>query len=138
MTNCALMVEPSHPDAVLIRTCHRFAEARYEDWYRYLTAPDGQCDEDSKPDFDTLNWIAETPASTPEGCAAKALVCACWNHDMYDDPEDDRDSGSPILAALLREMAGPARNAILMKLEERFGPLPGNYTPDWRWIGPKE
>jgi hypothetical protein len=41
----------------------------------------------------------------------------------YDDPEDDRDGVTPIIAALLRDMVAPARNAILTRLQAKYGPL---------------
>jgi hypothetical protein len=127
--------EQARPDSVLIRVCHQFAEADYEAWYRYCTAPDGQEDDnDPPPDFATLNWITATPATTPEGWQAKALACATWNRDMYDG-QWHPDTGTPLLAALLRDMVAPIRNAILGRLQEKYGPLPDGYTPDWRWVG---
>jgi hypothetical protein len=126
----------SSPDALLIETCFRFAEADWESWYRYCTAPDDVADEQDTPaDTDTLHWIVATPATTPEGWHAKALAAAAWNRAAYDDPEDDRDGVTPIIAALLRDMVAPARNAILTRLQAKYGPLSEGYTPDWRWMG---
>ena len=128
-------ISVSEPDALLIRVCYQFAEAEFEDWYRYCTAPDGEEDDKSSFDRDTLNWIAATPATTSAGWQAKALACAAFNRNMYDDHTDDQEIGTPLLAALLREMAAPTRNAILLGLERKYGPLPDGYTPDWRWVG---
>lgn len=125
-----------NPDALLIEACQRFAEADLDAWYRYCTAPDGMEDEqDPPPDWDTLHWIEATPATTLAGWHAKALAAAAWNRRAYDDPEDERDGTSPIIAALLRDMVAPARNAILTRLQAKYGRLPPGYTPDWRWIG---
>ena len=123
------------PDALLIRTCQQFSEAELNAWYRYCTAAPGEEHNDPPVDRAALDWITATPATTPTGWQAKALVCAAFNRNMYDDSWDDRDRGTPILAALLREMIAPARNAILLGLERKYGPLPEGYTPDWRWIG---
>ncbi len=130
---------PTHlpnPDAVLIRICQQFAEAELTSWYRYCTAPFHLADkQDPPPEHLLRHWIETTPATTPEGWHAKALACIAWNREMYDDPEDERDGGTTLLASLLRDMVAPARNAILARCEAAHGPLPEGYTPDWRWVG---
>jgi hypothetical protein len=123
------------PDADLVRVCHRFAEAEYRNWYRYVTADGTEDDLDHDPDWTMLHQIEATPAMTPDGWRAKALALAAWSTDMYDDPPDDRDGGTTLLASLLRDMAAPARNAILTRCAAEFGPLPDSYDADWRWKG---
>jgi hypothetical protein len=76
----------SNPDAELIRICHRFAEDELVRQHRYIVAPENLADEqDAPPDWGTYNWIAETPARTPEGCHAKALAYSAWDTDAYDN-----------------------------------------------------
>jgi hypothetical protein len=58
-----------------------------------------------------------------EGWPAKALACVTWNRDVYDD-QWHQDTGTPLVAALLRDMVAPARNAILGRLQKKYGPLP--------------
>ena len=122
------------PDAELIRVCHQFAEADLASWYRYLTAPEDVADEQDEPlDFDTLHWIAATPATTPDGIHAKALAYAAWERDAYEG--NGMDSAAPLLASLLRDMIAPARRAILTRLQAELGPLPDGYDSEWRFIG---
>ena len=120
-----------HPDAELIRTCHRFAEYELASWYRYVL----DNDDDSSPDHATYISIIATPATTPEGWHAKALAFTAWDRDSYDDHEDVRDGCSSLLASLLRDMVAPARNAIIAGLRAKHGPLPAGYSPDGIWIG---
>jgi hypothetical protein len=42
---------------------------------------------------------------------------------VYDD-QWHQDTGTPLVAALLRDMVAPARNAILGRLQKKYGPLP--------------
>ncbi len=124
-----------HPDARLIRVCHRFAEDEFAAWYRYCTAPGDTADEqDVPPDLDTLHWLEATPATTPEGWQAKALACAAWHRGVYDAVDDGRGVGSLLLATLLREMVGPTRNAIVARLATQYGPLPAEYTAEGVWL----
>ena len=124
----------ANPDEALIRACYRLAEGELDSRYRYVTSPDGLKGDD-EADVALLDWITATPATTPEGWQAKALACAAWNRDMYDDTPDERDGGTTLLASLLRDMVAPARNAILTRCEAKYGPLPEGYSPDWAWIG---
>ena len=119
-----------HPDAELIRTCHRFAEYELASWYRYALDDD----DDSSPDHATYVSIIAIPATTPEGWHAKALALTAWDRDSYDDHEDVRDGCSSLLASLLRDMVAPARNAIIAKLRAKYGPLPPSYTPEGIWL----
>ena len=124
------------PDAELIRTCHQFAETELTNWYRYCTLPADVADaQDPKPDWSSLHWITATPATTPEGWRAKALAYSAWHHEPYDDLPEDRDTASPLLAALLRDMVAPVRNAIVARLAEQYGPLPEGYTAEGIWVG---
>ena len=126
----------SDPDAELIRICRQFAERELTNWYRYVTAPEDLADkQDPPPDWGSLHWIVATPATTPEGWRAKALAYAAWHRDAYDDPPEDRDNASPLLAALLRDMVAPARNAMVARLAEKHGPLPDRYTAEGIWLG---
>ncbi len=130
---------PAGADAELIRVCHRFAEAELESWYRYILAPDDVADEqDTPPEWHTYNWIVATPATTPEGWHAKALAYAAFDREAYNDHEDDRDGTTQLLAALLRDMVAPARNAIIARLAAEYGPLPSCYSPEGVWIGLSE
>jgi hypothetical protein len=102
---------PAHnTDAELIRICHQFATADLTHWYQYVTAPEDTADElyrDQEPDWATLRLIAAAPATTPEGWRAKALAYAAWDREAYDG--DKGDSGTALLASLLRDMVKPAR-----------------------------
>ncbi len=127
---------PASPDAELIRACQQFAEAELASWYRYVVAPDDLADvQDVPPDWDTLHWIERTPATTPEGWCAKALALSAWHRDVFDDPEDDRDGHTPLLASLVRDMVAPTRAVIIARLVEQYGPLPEGYTADGMWLG---
>jgi hypothetical protein len=123
-------------DAELISICHRFAEQELDDWYRYVTAPAETADDlDDNTDWDILQWITATPATTSQGWHAKALAYTAWHHEAYDDEPMNRDSQSPLLAALLRDMVAPVRNAIVARLAAKYGPLPDGYTPGGSWLG---
>lgn len=127
---------PSCPDTELVRVCHQFAEAEYRNWWRYCTAPDHLADaEGTDPDWTTLEWIEATPAATPAGWAAKGLALAAWHREAYDDSDAEGDASATLLAALLRDMAAPARAEILARCAAEYGPLPEGYTADARWIG---
>jgi len=127
---------PASPDAEMIRACQQFAEAELASWYRYVVAPDDLADvQDAPPDWDTLHWIERTPATTPEGWCAKALALSAWHRDVFDDPEDDRDGHTPLLASLVRDMVAPTRAVIIARLVEQYGPLPESYTADGMWLG---
>ena len=124
----------SNPDEELIRVCHRFAESQLEDWYRYVVEVD--TDEDDVPvPWDDYHRIVGTQATTPAGWHAKALAFTAWSRESYDDHQDDRDSHTTFLAALLRDMVGPARNAIVARCTAKYGPLPPQYTAEGIWIG---
>ena len=124
----------SNPDEELIRVCHRFAESQLEDWYRYVVEVD--TDEDDAPvPWDAYHRIVGTQATTPAGWHAKALAFTAWSRDSYDDHEDDRDTHTTFLAALLRDMVAPARNAIVARCTAKYGPLPTQYTAEGIWIG---
>jgi hypothetical protein len=128
------------PDAELIRLCRQFAEAELTGWYRYVMAPNDVADEQAAAgmwvsDRATWDWIAATPATTPEGWQAKALAFAAWERDAFDDPADDRCHTSTGLASLLRDMVAPARAAIIARLAGLYGPLPDGYTADGMWLG---
>jgi hypothetical protein len=124
------------PDAELIQVCHRFAEAELAIWFRYVVAPVDLADaQDVPPDWDTLHWIENTPAASPEGWCAKALALSAWHRDVFDDPEEDRDGHTPLLASLVRDMVAPTRNAIMARLVQQHGPLPGGYTVNGMWLG---
>jgi hypothetical protein len=125
-----------HPEAELIATCQRFAEAEFESWYRFVVESDEE--DDAEWDAQCINvmkWITATPATTVEGCRAKALALTAWHRDFYDDQEDDRDTHTTFLAALLRDMVAPARNAIVARCSAKYGPLPASYTADGIWLG---
>ena len=127
-----------NPDAGLIRTCQQFAEAEFADWYRYVATTDCEIAdrlEDTTPDWATLRWIEATPATTLEGLRAKALAFVAWHKDAFDDCVDDRDSSSPLLASLIRDLAAPARAVIIACLFEKYGPLPKGYAADGVWLG---
>ena len=129
---------PASPDAELIRTCQQFAEVEFADWYRYLVTDDGEVErqfEDAPPDWATLRQIEATPATTPEGMRAKALAFVAWHRDAYDNPADDRDNHTTLLASLMRDLAAPARAAIIARLAAQYGPLPEGYTSDGVWVG---
>jgi hypothetical protein len=120
----------------LIRICHQFAEAEITRWYR-AEIDDDFVDDDI--DHDTYNWIAATPATTPGGWQAKALAYAAFNRHVYDDYEeddDDREEDAAFLAALLREMVAPARNAIVSRISQTYGPLPSGFSAEGIWVGP--
>ena len=148
MTPCVLLTAasvaigakgPHSRDAELIETCQRFAEAELTGWFRYVTAPDNAADEQAASDmwvFDRATWeqIAATPAMTPEGWQAKALAFAALDRNAYDDMED-RDTSTPVLASLLRDMVRPARSAIIARLTRLYGPLPDGYSGDGMWLG---
>ena len=147
MTPCVLLAAasvaigakgPHSRDAELIEVCQKFAEADFDDWYAYVTATDHEVTaghEDSKPDWATLHWIEATPATTLEGLRAKALAFVAWHKDAFDNSPDDRDPSSPLLASLMRDLAAPARAAIIARLFEKYGPLPKGYTRDGVWLG---
>ena len=137
----AVAAHAAHLDAELIRVCRLFAEAEFTGWYRYVMAPDTVADENAALDMwvhdpDTWRWIAETPATTPEGWQAKALAYVALNRNAFDDAED-RDTSTPVLASLMRDMAAPVRAVIITRLAEQFGPLPDSYTADGKWISAK-
>jgi hypothetical protein len=118
----------SNPDAELIRICHRFAEDELVRQHRYIVAPENLADEqDAPPDWGTYNWIAETPARTPEGCHAKALAYSAWDTDAYDNHGADT---SELLAGLLRDIVAPTRNAVVARCTAKYGPLPPQYTAE--------
>ncbi len=132
----AVEAGPPCADAELVRVCHRFAEAEYRNWWRYIVAPAHLADaHDREPDWATLQWIETTPATTSAGWHAKALAYAAWWREAYDDAEPERDASATLLASLLREMVAPARAAILARCTAEYGPLPEGYTADARWIG---
>ncbi len=132
----AVEAGPPCADAELVRVCHRFAEAEYRNWWRYIVAPAHLADVlDQEPDWSTLERIETTPATTPTGWAAKALALAAWNREAYDDPDGERDPGATLLAAILRDMVAPERATILARCAAEYGPLPAGYTADARWIG---
>lgn len=123
-------------DAELIRVCHQFAEGQFTSWYRYVLAPpELAATVDTGPDWAALHWIEATPATTPESRQAKALAFVAWHRDAFDNPADDSDGQSALLASLLRDLAAPARAVIIARLVERYGPLPEGYTADGIWIG---
>jgi hypothetical protein len=127
---------PDGADAELIRLCHAFAEAEFGNWYRYVVAPvETADDDDTPPDWDTYHLIVATPATTPAGWHAKALAFAAWDREAYDDVEIERTPMSTFLASLLRDMGMPARNAIIARCAEAYGPLPSQYAADGVWIG---
>jgi hypothetical protein len=133
----AASAEPT-PDAELVRLCHAFAEAEFRNWWRYVTAPDDLADaQDRDPDWPTLAWIEATPATTPAGWHAKALALSAWDRTAYDDDAEwhEPDSGTGLLAGLLRDMVAPARAVILARCAAEYGPLGEGYTADARWIG---
>lgn len=136
----AIAAHAAHLDAELIRVCRQFAEAELTGWYRYVIAPNDVADEQAAAgtwvnDRATWDWIAATPATTPEGWQAKALAFAVWERDAFDDPADDRCHTSTGLASLLRDMVAPARAAIIARLTALYGPLPDGYTVDGMWMG---
>ena len=125
-------------DAELIEVCQRFAEAELTGWYRWLTAPDNAADQQAADDmwvidWGTWDWIAATPAMTPEGWHAKALAFVAMNRNAYDDAED-RDTNTPVLASLLRDIVRPARAAIIARLTRLYGLPPAGYTADGMWM----
>ena len=125
-----------NPDADLIRVCQQFAEGEFTSWYCYVMASPELADEmDTSPDWAVLHWIEETPATTPEGWQAKALAYVAWDRESYDNPPDSRDGHTALLASLLRDIASPARAAIIARLVKQYGPLPEGYTADGMWIG---
>ena len=128
----------ANPDAELIRVCQRFAEAELAGWYAYIVTNDREVEasyEDAAPDWATLRWIEALPAHTPAGYRAKALAFVAWHRDAYDDPADDRDGHSALLASLMRDLAAPARTGIIARLAKQYGPLPEGYTADGVWVG---
>ena len=125
-------------DAELIETCQRFAENEFDAWYHYVVTNDRSVEahyEDSDPDWATLRWIEATPAHTPAGCQAKALAFVAWHRDAYDDSADDRNGHTGLLASLMRDLAAPARAAIIAHLVAQYGPLPAGYSTDGMWLG---
>ena len=127
-----------NPDAELIRVCQAFAEVEFADWYRYLVTDDGEAEhqfEDTLPDWATLRQIEATPATTLEGMRAKALAFVAWDRESYDNSPDSRDGHTTLLASLLRDLAAPARAAIIARLAKQYGPLPEGYTSDGVWVG---
>jgi len=54
---------------------------------------------------------------------------------VFDDPEDDRDGHTTLLASLVRDMVAPTRAVIIARLIEQYGPLPESYTTDGMWLG---
>ncbi len=135
-SGAAVAAAASNPDAELIQVCHRFAEAELASWFRYVVAPVDLADaQDGPPDWDTLHWIEDTSAVTPEGWCAKALALSAWHRDVFDDPEEDRDGHTPLLASLVRDMVAPERNAIMARLMQQYGPLPDGYTANGMWLG---
>jgi hypothetical protein len=124
------------PDAELVRVCYRFAEEELARRHRYIVAPDDLADEADTPvDWDSYRSITATPATTPEGWHAKALAFSAWDTEAYDDHEDTRDSTTTFLAALLRDMVAPARNAIVARCTAEYGPLPPSYDAEGRFVG---
>ena len=126
------------PDAELIRICQQFAEAEFADWYLYVITDDREIErqsEDAPVDWATVRRIEAMPATTLEGLRAKALACAAWDRDAYDGPADGREPATGLLASLMRDLAAPARAAIIARLAKRYGPLPEGYDADCRWIG---
>lgn len=127
---------PANPDAELIALCHQFAEAELASWYRYLTAPDHLADaQDTAPDWAAMESITATPPTTLEGIQAKALACSAWDREAFDGPQDDRDRSTVLLASFLRDIAAPARAAIIARLIKQYGPLPEGYIVDGMWVG---
>ena len=127
-----------NPDAELIRVCQQFAEAEFAGWYLYVVSDDDEVMsryEDRVVEWATVHWIEATPATTPEGFRAKALAYVAWHRDAFDNPADGSDGQSPLLAALLRDLAAPARAAIIARLAKQYGPLPEGYAADGMWIG---
>jgi hypothetical protein len=51
----------------------------------------------------------------------------------YTEEDDARDT--TFLAALLRDIVAPARNAIVAGCTAKYGPLPTQYTAEGIWIG---
>jgi hypothetical protein len=132
----AMAASDHDADAELIRICHAFAEAEFDNWYRYVVAPVETADDDDRPpDWDTYRLIIDTPATTPAGWHAKALAFVAWYREAYDDVEIERTAASTLLASLLRNMVMPARNAIIAGCAKAYGPLPPQYTADGVWIG---
>ena len=125
-------------DADLIRVCQQFAEAEFAGWYLYVSTDDGEIQrryENTPPDWAILRWIETTPAHTPAGWQAKALAQVAWDRDAYDNSPDRFDGHSALLASLMRDLAAPARAAIIARLVERYGPLPEGYTTDGVYVG---
>ena len=125
-------------DAELIRVCQQFAEAEFAGWYLYVASDDDEVVsryENRAIDWATLHWIEVTPAITPEGLRAKALAYVAWHRDAFDNPANGSDGQSPLLAALLRDLAAPARAVIIARLVDQYGPLPEGYTADGVWVG---
>ncbi len=125
-------------DAELIRVCQRFAEAEFAGWYLYISTDDGEIQrqyENTPPDRAILRWIETTPAHTPAGWRAKALAHVAWDRESYDNSPDRFDGHSALLASLMRDLAAPARAAIIARLVERYGPLPEEYTADGVYVG---
>ena len=139
ISGAAIAASPAqNPDAELIRVCQQFAEREFEGWYAYIVTNDREVEaryEDTPPDWATLRQIEATPATTPEGMRAKALAFVAWNRDAYDNPADDRDGNTTLLASLMRDLAAPARAAIIARLAKQYGPLPDGYTADGVWVG---
>lgn len=126
-------------DAELIRRCYEFAERELDHWYQYVMAPDDVADSlDWPTEWETVRRITETPATTPAGWHAKALALTAWDRSIYDDEPDERTAASTMLAALLRDMLAPTRNAIIARLRRKYGPLPDTYTPEGIWMGSAE
>jgi hypothetical protein len=123
-------------DAVLIRTCHEFARKQFDQWWRYVQTPIDEDAIDEDPDWNIYHWIANTPASTPEGVRAKALAVVAWYHEAYDDClPDKRDSFSTFLASLMRDLVNPERSAIIAEMKQKYGPLPEHYSDDAVFMG---
>jgi hypothetical protein len=124
------------PDAELIRICHQFAEEEFRNFYRNAVATDDAEEVKDTPEhLARFHWIEATPASTPAGWCAKALVYAAWRPEGYDDHEDNCDAGSTLLASLLRDMVAPARNAIIARCAGQYGPLGPEYSQEGVWLG---
>lgn len=122
----------TNPDAELLQLCHRFAEKELDDWYRSVALDE---DNDGDLDWETYRQIGNTPARTPEGCQAKALVYSAWFASAYAEIDQD-DPNAVFLSLLLTDLVAPVRNPIVYRLAEKYGPLPPDYTPEGIWLGP--
>ncbi len=92
--------------------------------------------DDLPADWDTFYWIASAPTTTPEEWQAKMLAYAAWDRDAYDDNPAECTPASTFRATLLRDIAGPSRNAIIRRCTAKYGPLPPTYTAEGVWTGP--